>query len=386
MANKRKTKKTKNGSGQHTLIVILLILTIVIAILAYVKIKSVHENKTFSQTASEIIYDIQHASSPEEFFTGQVDAWYDAQYLAGRDVIGERRGMTGLHEKTGGVSADEAGESAEVSGASSAEASGASSGTQNVSVAFTGDADFSGGNDSYKTSSIEIPLCPATKSGENGGDHEVHEYLGFTLCYRESYENPEWVAYTLTKEELNAVTGRTEDFRSDTNISTGSATLKDYRGSGYDRGHMAPAADMEWSHESASESFLLSNMSPQAPQLNRGLWKDLESQVRTWAKKFGEVTVVTGPVLEHDASAYSAIGENKVSVPEYYYKVLLAQSKNGKIATAFILPNRKCEGTIWDYCVSVDEVEERTGLDFFSMLSDSEEEKLESEIKTDGWK
>lgn len=239
---------------------------------------------------------------------------------------------------------------------------------------------------SVSLSDVEIPLCIASVTGENGSDHEIHSYKGYTLCYRESYEIAEWVSYTLTREELNGVTGRTDDFRSDPLISTGSASPADYKKSGFDRGHLAPAADMEWSVESVSESFLMSNMTPQAPQFNRGIWLNLESQVRKWAESFGEVTVVTGPVLEKSAREYDFIGENQVAVPEYFYKALLAKDDEGKFtAIGFIIPNKKCEGKIWDYEVTVDEIEKRTGLDFFSLLPDSIETPLESSIDFTKW-
>ncbi len=240
------------------------------------------------------------------------------------------------------------------------------------------------------SSSIEIPLCRATLSGKNGDDHEVHTYLGFTLCYRESYEVSEWVAYTITRDELKKVTGRTDDFRPDTLISTGSAELSDYRRSGYDRGHLAPAADMEWNEKATSESFLMSNMTPQTAELNRGLWKDLESAIRDWAERFGEVTVITGPVLEKPASEYRTIGKNNVCVPEYFYKALLAETSSGgkktHIALGFIMPNEGCRGSIWDYAASIDEIEKRTGLDFFSLIPDSVENRIEKTADTSAWK
>lgn len=240
------------------------------------------------------------------------------------------------------------------------------------------------------SSSIEIPLCTATLSGKNGNDHEVHTYMGFTLCYRESYEVSEWVAYTITRDELKKVTGRSDDFRPDTLISTGSAELSDYRRSGYDRGHLAPAADMEWSEKATSESFLMSNMTPQTAELNRGLWKDLEATIRDWTERFGEVTVVTGPVLEKPASEYKTIGKNNVCVPEYFYKALLAETTSGgkraQIALGFIMPNEGCKGSIWDYATSIDEIEKRTGLDFFSLIPDSVENKIEKTTDTAPWK
>lgn len=233
---------------------------------------------------------------------------------------------------------------------------------------------------------IEIPLCPAIVNG-SAEDHEVHSYNGFQLCYRESYEDAEWVAYVLTRDELNAVTERSNKFHADKEISTGSATPSDYTNSGYDRGHLAPAADLVWSEESMNDSFLMSNMTPQAPDFNRGMWKSLEEQVRSWAQEFSEVVVVTGPILEKDASEYKKIGKNQVAVPEYFYKVLLAQDSSGvKIGIAFILPNSKCDGSIWDYSVSIDDVEKRTNLDFFSLLDDSLENQIEANTNFTEWK
>lgn len=241
------------------------------------------------------------------------------------------------------------------------------------------------GNDSYATELMELPLCYGT-GDSNSEDHEIHYYKGFELCYRESYEVAEWVSYTLTKEEALNNAGRTNDFRLDPSITTGSALPSDYYKSGYDRGHLAPAADMGWSSESVSESFYMSNMTPQLPDFNRGMWKDLEGMVRQWAVRFGEVTVVTGPVLEKSAAEYSSIGKNNVSVPEFFYKALLAQNEGKYISIGFILPNKKCTGTVFDYAVSVDEVERRTELDFFSRLPDSVEEFVESRTDYSLWK
>lgn len=254
------------------------------------------------------------------------------------------------------------------------------------------DTSYTGTNSGMESSALEIPICVATKEpGKTHKDHEVHTYTGFELCYRESYEGAEWVAYHLTADETKAVTNRTDDFRADTKISTGSATPDDYRGSGYDRGHLAPAADMEWSIDACRDSFLMSNMSPQAGPFNRGLWKTLEEKVRDWARIFGEVWIVTGPVFEKDASSYKTIGKNKVAVPEYYYKVLVTNADsrddyNSTIAIGFILPNDRLDGSIWDYACSIDEVEERTGLDFFSILPDAVEEKLEKLTDFPEWK
>lgn len=247
---------------------------------------------------------------------------------------------------------------------------GASASGSQQTVAISGDI----------PSGMEIPACARTSDS-----HETHSYTGFSLCYREKYEQAEWVAYEINKGELIKEASRTDDFRSDPAISTGSATPADYKASGYDRGHLAPAADMSFSKAAMSESFYMSNMSPQVPGLNRGAWKDLEAAVRDWVEARGSIYVVTGPVLEKDG--YPTIGEN-VAVPEYYYKVLFApEGTDGNAQMiGFLFPNEKTGEDHLYYAVSVDEVESRTGLDFFSALDDGVEARLEGSFDADAWK
>ncbi|MBQ0051384.1 MAG: DNA/RNA non-specific endonuclease [Treponema sp.] len=245
------------------------------------------------------------------------------------------------------------------------------------------------------TDFLEKPLCAGTKHAR---DHQLRNYDHYSICYRESYEQAEWSAYCLTEEELTKNAGRSDDFRPDPEISTGSATLADYKGSGYDRGHLSPAADFAFDSKAMSETFYMSNMSPQAGSFNRGIWKDLESQVREWAKKFGRIYVISGPVLDKPAEEYESIGANKVSIPQYYYKVVLAPvykdaaDKSSpedceKIAAlGFILPNKKCTDSFYNYAVSIDEIEKRTGMDFFAPLEDSLEDRIEAGIEAEIWK
>ena len=237
---------------------------------------------------------------------------------------------------------------------------------------------------------LEIPIC---KGKDGKSDHEIRKFENYSICYRESYEQAEWSAYCLTEEELVKNAKRSDDFRADPKISTGSATPADYKKSGYDRGHLSPAADFAFSEKAMSETFYMSNMSPQKGGLNRGLWKDLESKVREWAGIFGKVYVISGPILEKPAAEYKTIGENQVSVPEFYYKVILAPlyaDENDKASPedaqnimmmAFIFPNEKCDGALDDYAVTVDEVESRTDLDFFAPLPDSIENEMEGKVK-----
>ena len=234
----------------------------------------------------------------------------------------------------------------------------------------------------FPRASQALPVCSA------GEDHEAHQYAGFWLCYRESYETAEWVFYEMTAAGLARKSKRSNDFREDDRITTGSASLADYKGSGFDRGHLAPARDMAFSDEAMSESFLMSNMTPQAPAFNRGMWKDLEEQVRGWAFSFGHIFVATGPIWEKNAADYGFIGLNQVRIPEYFYKALLAKTDAGWQAAGFILPNRKCEGSVADYVATVDEIEERTGVDFFAFLEDSVEDEIEAAVQSEftaGW-
>lgn len=244
---------------------------------------------------------------------------------------------------------------------------------------------------------LEIPSCPKgslliTEKNSKGvldtpekeDSHQIIKHNGFILCYREKYEQPEWVCYTLDAKKVVKAVDRNDNFRPDPLVITGSAELSDYRSSGYDRGHLAPSADLTYSAETMDESFVLSNMSPQAGQFNRGMWKDLEHEVRTLTSHYDLLYVVTGPILEKDD--YSTIGKNKVSVPEYYYKALLGIKDNKYFMIGFILPNENCKGTIWDYVCSVDEVEKRTGLDFFHMLDDTTENELEKSCIIEDWK
>jgi len=213
---------------------------------------------------------------------------------------------------------------------------------------------------------------------------DVYVRTAYTLQYNETFEQADWVAYELTREEITGSVKRKDRFRADPGIAGGSAELSDYKGSGFDRGHLAPAADMVLTPETMDESFLMSNMSPQEPSFNRGIWAFLESCVRTWASENGSVFVVTGPVLTKEE--YPVIGENRVAVPEYYYKVVLDYREPELKGIAFILPNRKGEGRLQDYAVSIDEAERVTGLDFFPALPDEAEEAIEAVFDVNLWR
>ena len=211
-------------------------------------------------------------------------------------------------------------------------------------------------------------------------DGEIIEHTYYTLSYNESHEQAEWVHYKLNSSMIINNISRTDNFKPDYKVSTGTAISSDYAKSGYDRGHLAPAADMKVNTTSMKESFLLSNISPQNPSFNRGKWKSLESLVRSWALT-NEIYVTTAGVLNENFKKIGVI--NKISVPKYFYKIIF-DKKNSKMI-AFLMPNQKLENNLKDYVVTVDRIEKLTGIDFYSELNDGIEEKLESEISTGEW-
>ena len=211
----------------------------------------------------------------------------------------------------------------------------------------------------------------------NNGELVHHTY--YSLSYSEQHEQAEWVFYEIKKERILGLVSRKNNFRSDNSVSTNSATLSDYKGSGFDRGHLAPAHDFSFNKDAMSESFYMSNMSPQDPSFNRGIWGKLEKLVRNLGTN-SSIYVVTGPIL---SSCSSFIGSNKVCVPEYYYKVIYDPSEQKMIS--FILPNIKGDQDLDYYVCTTDSLENLTNIDFFSILEDNLEEKLESEIHKHLW-
>ena len=207
---------------------------------------------------------------------------------------------------------------------------------------------------------------------------------GYALGYSEKYEQPLWVTYRLTKEEvLSRKSSRLNDFYEDTEIKTGSATMADYMGSGYDRGHLAPAGDMHWSDRTMLQSFAMSNMSPQHPSFNRGVWSRLERAVRRFAYSEGSVFVVTGPVFVDDDDAVT-IGPNQVRVPEFFYKVIYDETPPHKMI-GFIVPNKASQKHVKTYALTVAEVEEATNLKFFTTLPETVQRRLKSEVNVGTW-
>jgi endonuclease G len=188
-------------------------------------------------------------------------------------------------------------------------------------------------------------------------NEKIISHTGYSFVYSEEHEQAKWIAYELTKEETNSLFERTDKFLVDPMVSTGTAQNSDYLKSGYDKGHLAPAADMGWSALTMKESFYFSNMSPQLPGFNRGVWKRLEELMRSWAIDNKAIYIVTGPLL---SKGLPTIGSNGVSIPNYYYKVILDYTQPEIHAIGFVLPNASSSATLNTFAVSIDDVEKQT--------------------------
>lgn len=221
---------------------------------------------------------------------------------------------------------------------------------------------------------LEIPILKP--------DSYIINHFAYSLCYNEESEQAEWVAYLLTRNETRSIYKRSDRFIEDPMVKTRSADHSDYSKSGFDRGHLAPAGDMGWSSQSMEESFYYSNMSPQDPSFNRGIWKKMEEMVRAWALEYDSLYIVTGPVLN---SGLQSIGQNGVAVPKFYYKIILDNSGKDKKALAFLVPNKGSKESISSFVVNIDKVEEITGIDFFPLLPDNIEKSLEANVNENQW-
>ncbi len=210
----------------------------------------------------------------------------------------------------------------------------------------------------------------------------IIQHKAYTVLYDEPHEQARWVAYMLCRSRCVKVAERENKFKEDPNVPTGSARNSDYAKSGFDRGHLAPAADMSWDPVAMKESFYFSNMSPQRPGFNRGIWKTLEEQVRDWAEIYDTLLIVTGPVLK---DGLPAIGASQVSIPEYYYKVILDDDPNHPKGIAFILPNQASDKLLQELVISIDSLENLTGINFFPSLSPEKERGAEAKFCLSCW-
>lgn len=204
----------------------------------------------------------------------------------------------------------------------------------------------------------------------------------YTLSYSEEHEQAEWVAYELKQSDLVKNNFDRPYFIEDKKVKTKSADWRNYKNSGYDRGHLVPAGDRRMSFEAYKETFLTSNISPQERSFNTGIWNRLEQKTRYWAKKYDGVYVVTGGILKE---GLKSIGKERVSVPEEFYKIIVDVTNGNYKAIAFVIPNKPTNKSLYKFAVSIDEVEDKTGIDFFPKLDDSIENDLEQKVDIRSW-
>ena len=208
------------------------------------------------------------------------------------------------------------------------------------------------------------------------GELVVHSH--YRLQYNEEAEQASWVAHVLEGKQLKAKKNkRSDSFRMDPLVSTKSAAKSDYKRSGYDRGHLAPAADFSFDKKAMKESFFMSNMSPQKPGFNRGVWKKLEEKTRKWALEHERLYVVSGPVLNPN-SIVDQIGKSEVWVPEAYYKIIVDIQPPEYKSIAFLMKNEKSDRPLESFVVSIQTIEKETGIDFFPPLGSGHPLEIQS--------
>ncbi|MEC4004637.1 DNA/RNA non-specific endonuclease [Flavobacterium sp. SUN052] len=211
--------------------------------------------------------------------------------------------------------------------------------------------------------------------------NQIVKHAFYTLSYNEQYEQAEWVAYELKKPN------ESHDFKrplfiEDNQVKTGSADWRNYKKSGYDKGHLCPAGDMKFSKQAYFDTFLTSNISPQKHEFNDGIWNTLEGKVRYWAAKYNGIYVVTGGVLNKNLKT---IGKESVAIPDYFYKVLLDESNGKYKMIGFLVPAQDSNKPLYQFVVSVDEIERLTGIDFYPKLDDKIENQLEKNADYKEW-
>ena len=217
----------------------------------------------------------------------------------------------------------------------------------------------------------------------DGKAEQIIQRKAYKLSYNKETKNPNWVAWHLTAEHSDGSVPRSNDYREDFDVPSPRATNEDYKNVSWTRGHLCPAGDNKWDSRAMSESFLLSNISPQASSLNTGLWNKIEQSCRDWAKLYGDLYIVCGPLFlnrEHEK-----IGDHGVYVPEAFFKVILCLQGEPK-ALGFIIRNNDGKKKRDQFLNTVDEVERITGIDFFPALPDSIENKVEAYSNLEDWK
>ncbi len=225
---------------------------------------------------------------------------------------------------------------------------------------------------------LEIPAKLKDRS------EKILKRSNYTISYNRNWNQPNWVAWELNKNETRGRNNRNEEFTADPDLAEAyQVESYDYSGSGYDRGHMCPAGDNHFDAKAMNESFYMSNICPQNHELNAGKWNDLEIACRKWANRYQQLFIVCGPII--DKRNGKRIGkEHEIIVPEKFFKVILITSTKPARAIGYIFENN---GSDRPYKVhSIDEVEKITGMDFFPNLPDKIEDLVESRYEASDWR
>jgi len=236
-----------------------------------------------------------------------------------------------------------------------------------------------------KKSTVEVDETLAIPTLQSKRKQQIIEHLAYTVSYNPTWKIPNWVAYCLTIDELQGDCSREQGFSPDPEVKDDPVLHYDYSNSGYDRGHMAPAADFKWSKQAMHESFYTTNICPQNQNLNRGDWNDIEELVRDLARKHEAIYIACGPLVKNTKTTIGT--DRKVVVPQGFFKVLLRKTKDapGYATIGFYCPNEAGSKPIMTYAKSVDEIEKLTGIDFFPALPDSIEELVEKDFDFALW-
>lgn len=217
------------------------------------------------------------------------------------------------------------------------------------------------------------------------------KHLAYTTSYSHEFGQPHWVAYQLDKSKLIKVASRPSRFKPDPKITPPTTSHNTYTKTGYDRGHLAPAADMVWSTQTMLQSFYTSNICPQAPGFNRGIWKNLETLVRNWATNNNSIQnnpqlfIVTGPVFTENMPNISREARHNLMVPSYFFKAVVDTS-GVKRGIGFLIPNQKIPNEqLWNFAMTIDELESKIGRDLFPGLPDEMETAIEAAYIRKDW-
>ena len=240
------------------------------------------------------------------------------------------------------------------------------------------DAENSQGKAKYKAANgLEVPGKLTDRP------EQILKRVAYTASYNSDLRIPNWVAWQLTGVHTEGKNKRAGvKFHEDTDVPMPRAVDFDYVRSGYDRGHLCPSADNRWDAIAQEQSFLLTNVCPQDHNLNVGDWHELENLCRKWAKTYGSIYVVAGPVLFK--GKHKTIGKNKVTVPEAFFKVVLCMEGKPK-AIGFVYRNESGNRPKSYYVNTIDDVERITGIDFFPALPDKVENEVEATSSLDDW-